>query len=661
MKQSITRFLFPFLFFMLLSLPGANAQLKNIKENVKGHIEADPLTISGNLGGELNASWNNQDRYSYSDPFALAAYANFDIGIYGFHIPININLLNLSMTQFSFPTPQITFNTTPEWKNFRFHIGTSSMNFNNYTYSGLTFTGGGAEYNGEKFRIAGFYGKLNIKTRFKDDRTALQYFADSLLGINQQYTNQPQFDRNAWGARIGFGSTKNFIDFSVLKAKDDINSLPESWTMGDTTTYRDSILKGKENFTAGASARLSIGKWLAFNGNIAMSLYTDDLSASQLTKENFSKFGDTTDATVKAAFKILDNDLVRKIYDAHINSQVRFAGDAGMNLTFGSFNALFTYRFVQADYTSLGANQFSQNSHGLGATTNFRFFKNRSYITLSGYLQRDNLDSRQIYTNQVATYSANWTFNVSDHLNLAAAYSGVKQDQLDGTMIVNDTTRINQIMHSITLSPSYTIFGENEHTISLNFNDVANNNLNTLSANSSNVNTLTIGAGYDCNLTAKRIGIGGNYDFSKSKAPGNDYTSHTLSGSLTYYALKKQDVNLKFNGSVSLSYNIKPAEQEGYAGMDDDEIPVSADYTTNDFSFSARIGSTFTYKSNHNASFYLSTSNYSENIVFGQKVSTTMDLRFNLAYSYSFFSRLIKSKKETEKLEKQAKSEKILR
>ena len=38
-----------------------------------------------------------------------------------------------------------------------------------------------------------------------------------------------------------------------------------------------------------------------------------------------------------------------------------------------------------------------------------------------------------------------------------------------------------------------------------------------------------------------------------------------------------------------------------------------------------------------------------------------MDLRFNLAYSYSFFSRLIKSKKETEKLEKQAKSEKILR
>ena len=41
---------------MLLSLPGANAQFKNIKENVKGHIEADPLTISGNLGGEREVS-----------------------------------------------------------------------------------------------------------------------------------------------------------------------------------------------------------------------------------------------------------------------------------------------------------------------------------------------------------------------------------------------------------------------------------------------------------------------------------------------------------------------------------------------------------------------------------------------------------------------------
>ena len=651
------------LLFLFLLIPSmGHAQFGNIKEKVQGHIDSDPLTIGGQLGGEMNMSWNNQDIYGYSDPFAFAAYANFDIGIYGFHIPINLNLLSLSMTQFKFPHPQITLNTTPEWKKFRFHIGTSSMHFNNYTYSGLTFTGGGVEYTGDKLRVAGFYGKLNRKTRFKDDRTAIQYFADSLLGINQQETTQPQFDRNAWGAKIGFGSTKNYIDFSVMKAKDDIESLPVSWQYegADSLVYRDSVIKAKENFTTGVSGRLSLGKWLTFNANVAMSLYTDDLTARELTSENISSVGaDTTDARIKSAIGILDK--VHGLYEARTNSQIRFAGDAGMSLSFDKFNAALTYRFVQADYTSLGANQFSQNAQGVGATANYRFLNNKSILTLTGYLQQDNLDHRQMYTNKVTTYSANWSYSITDNLNLAASYSGVQQDQKDGTYKVNDTTRINQIMHSITVSPSYTIFGDNEHTISLNFNNVANKNRNILSQNRSDVNTLTIGAGYDCNFTAKRIGMGINYDFSNSTAPGNDYTSHTVSGSLTYNAVKKENMALKFTGSMSFSYNVKPAGQEGYVGMADDELPVSADYTTNDFSFSARIGSSFTYKTQHSASFFLSTSNYSENIVFGQKVSTTMDLRFNLAYSYSFFSRVIKSKKETERLEKQSKNEKILR
>ena len=650
---------------MALLLPiGAEAQIGQVKEAVMSHVEADPLTIGGQLGGEMNMSWNNQDIYGYSDPFAFAAYANFDIGIYGFHIPINLNLLNLSMTQFTFPHPQITINTTPEWKKFRFHIGTSSMHFNNYTYSGLTFTGGGIEYNGDLLRVAGFYGKLNRKTRFKDDRTAIQYFADSLLGINQQETTQPQFDRNAWGAKIGVGNTKNYIDFSVMKAKDDIESLPVTWQYEstDSTIYRDSILKGKENFTTGLSGRFSIGKWFSFNANMAMSLYSDDMSSRQVTKENISSIGaDTTDPILQRTIGILDN--VRGIYDARLNTQIRFAGDAAMNFTFDKFNAVLTYRLVQADFTSLGANKFSQNVQGFGTSANYRFFKNRSILTVSGFLQQDNLDHRQMYTNQVASYSANWNFSVTDNLNFAAAYSGVKQDQKDGTLIVNDTLRVNQIMHSVTFSPSYTIFSDNEHTISINFNDVANKNLNTLSTNRSNVNTLTIGAGYDCNITAKRVGIGANYDFSNSKAPGNDYTSHTLSGSLSYNAIKNDNMSLKLSGSVSFSYNVKPYEQTGYEGVvdDEEEIPVSADYTTNDFSFSARIGSSFTYKNQHNASFFLSTSNYSENIVFGQKISTTMDLRFNLSYSYSFFSRVIKSKKETERLQKQSSNEKILR
>lgn len=654
---------------MALLLPiGAEAQIGQVKEAVMSHVEADPLTISGILGGEMNTSWNNQDIYGYSDPFAFSAYANFDIGIYGFHFPININLLNLSMTQFSFPHPQITFNTTPEWKNFRFHIGTSSMHFNNYTYSGLTFTGGGVEYTGNKLRAAVFYGSLNRATRFKDERSALQYFADSLLGINQQETTQPQFKRKAWGSKIGVGNSNNYIDFSVLKAIDDLESLPERWAVegSDSVTYRDSVIRGKENLAMGLSGRFAIGDHLSFNGNVAMSFFTNDLLASELHKEKMADFGaDTADQMIVRSIGFLDK--VRGLYNARINSQIRFAGDAGMNLNFDKLNASLTYRFVQADYVSLGANQFSQNSQGIGATANYRFLKNRSLINITGYLQNDNLDHRQMYTNQIATYSANWTFNVNENVNLAASYSGLKQDQKDGLIKVNDTTRIDQIMHSITLSPSYTIYGDNEHTISLNFNNVANKNLNMLSKNASDVNTLTIGASYDCGITAKRLSIGGNYDFSNSKATFNSYTSHTLGGNVSYTAVKKEQMNLRLTGSLSMSYNIKPDEEfeNGSSILADVEAPTSSDRTTNDFSFNARVGATFSYKNRHNASFFLSTSNYSENIVFGQKISTTFDLRFNIAYSYSFSSTLIKGKKskaaESQKQEQSGKNEKVLR
>jgi hypothetical protein len=51
------------------------------------------------------------------------------------------------------------------------------------------------------------------------------------------------------------------------------------------------------------------------------------------------------------------------------------------------------------------------------------------------------------------------------------------------------------------------------------------------------------------------------------------------------------------------------------------------------------------YKDRHNASLYFSVSNYSDNIIFGQHVAVNTDVRLNVEYSYSFASRLVKSKK----------------
>ena len=66
---------------------------------------------------------------------------------------------------------------------------------------------------------------------------------------------------------------------------------------------------------------------------------------------------------------------------------------------------------------------------------------------------------------------------------------------------------------------------------------------------------------------------------------------------------------------------------------------------TNDLSIAARLGASLNYKDRHNASVYFAVSNYSDNIIIGQHVAVNTDIRFMLDYSYSFASRLIKSKK----------------
>ena len=636
------------LVFVLLMCGVAQGQ---IVSKIKSHIEADPLTFSGSVGTTLQSLFNNRDVYAAGSPFALTAYANFNIGIYGFNIPININLMNIAATQFSFPRPQLNINMTPQWRNFSFHIGTSSMHFSNYTYSGQNFTGLGMEYQGKLFRFGGFYGNMQAAPRFKeyDNRSAIRYLADSLLGLNVQDIDLPQYKRVGYGARIGVGSTKNYLDLNLFKAKDDTNSLPMTWysEAGDTV-QRDSVVLAKENLAVGLSGRVAIGRWFSLTANAGASLFTPDQHGSAINAASLSALGaDSGDAQLKKVLGILDK--VGWLYTPRMNSQLRLAGDAAASFNFRRFNAVVTYRFVQADYTSLGTTRFSQNAHGLGANTNLRLFKNTTTFSLAGYLQRDNLDHKQIFTNQVATYSTNLSTLLFNALNFSLAYSGVNQYQLDGTKQVNDSTRTNQLAHNLTLSPSYTIEGVNSHNISLTFNTVQNRNLNTLNTKKSkqDVNTYSAGAGYTLTLTEKRMDVGVNYDFSKSMSELNSYSSHAIGGSFSYSIVKTDKMNLRVNYTMSLSFNkdINGEANNNNSVTYDPDDPENT-INTNSVSFSNRLGANFSYNRQHSASLYLSSSNYSENIVIGQRISTDFDLRINFAYSYSFAKRIIKSKKK---------------
>ena len=619
----------------------------------------DPLTVSGTVGTQLTSSWNNADLH-YNSPFSTSTYANMTFNVYGISIPMSVNLINVSAEQFTFPRPTFTINFRPIWKKFTFHFGTSAMNFSNYTYNGISFDGVGLEYKGDKFRFGGFYGNFNHATTFRtelDERDAIQFLSDSLLGMNNvAYTTFPQFKRKAYAAHIAVGSLRNYVDLSLLHAADDLNSLPPQWYMYnvyssdvvDTTLFvRDSTIKGKENLALGLKGHFTIGKWVTFETNLGASLFTPDITRDEVVLEEGSN-------GAAVANNIIGGLRKSGLYNLRYGSEIRFAGDAMLNLNFIPVSTTFTYRFVQPDYTTLGANGFNQNSQTFGGNLSTSLFNSIAFLTLNGYLQRDNMDKKQLYTNQVGSYTVSWNNSFGESVALSILYNGVTQKQLDGVMEVPESIRINQITHSFDLSPSYTLSLNNDHTFSLNFNLLQNKNLNKqMEGMSFDVTTTSYGLGYDVYLTKSRLSLNANYDYSLSRSPGNDYNSHGLTGGTTYRFIKTENMLLSGNARLTVAYNIEKTEAEDLSDSERQALNYLArrigaevgTEMTNDLSVAARLGASLNYKDRHNASVFFSISNYSDNIIIGQHVAVNTDIRLMVEYSYSFASRLIKSKK----------------
>ena len=639
-------------FSLLLGLPLAS--MAQDRQTI-----VDPLTVSGTVGTQLTSSWNNADLH-YNSPFSTSTYANMIFNVYGISIPMSMHLVSVSAEQFTFPEPTFTINFRPMWKKFTFHFGTSAMNFSNYTYNGISFDGVGLEYKGDKFRFGGFYGNFNHATTFRtelDDRDAIQFLSDSLLGLNNvAYTTFPQFKRKAYAAHVGVGSERNYVDVSLLHAEDDLNSLPPQWYMYniysseviDTTLYvRDSTIKGKENLAVGLKGHFSFGKWAMFETNLGASLFSPDITRDEVVLEGEGN-------GIALANKIIGGVRKTGLYNVRYGSEVRFAGDALLNLNFSPVSTTLTYRFVQPDYVTLGANGFNQNSQIFGGNISTSLFHRTAFLSLHGHLQRDNMDKKQLYTNQVGSYTASWNNSFGEHVALSLSYNGVTQKQLDGVMVVPENIRINQLTHSFDLSPSYTLALTNDHTFSLNFNLLENKNRNKqMEGMSFDVTTTSYGLGYDVYIPTSRLSLDANYDYSLSRSTGNSYNSHCLSGGTTYHFIKKEDMTLSGNARLTMAFNIEKTEAEDLTDSERQVLDYLARRVgsrastemTNDLSVAARLGASLNYKDRHNASIFFSVSNYSDNIIIGQHVAVNTDVRLNVEYSYSFASRLIKSKK----------------
>ena len=488
--------------------------------------KSDPLVISGAVGTQ------NTYRYTsvgdgYASPFSNSIYANLNISVYGITMPFALYFTNDGL---DWNYPHLSFRLTPAYKNWRGHFGQSTMAFSSYVMN-MSFNGIGLEYTSNKIRGGAFYGVL--RKAINDDPT------DPLA-------RTPQYKRVGWGFKVGYGSNKNYIDLYFLRAYDRPNSLDEIWR---------NYITPQENIVVGLKGNLSPLKWMSFSTNAAVSMFSSNTNAPKIDSEKTERWD--------------------KIMDIRYSTGARFAGDANLNLMFPGFSTSLTYRIVQPEYQSLGTYYMANNYHSLGVNMNTMLFKK---VALSGTFsgQADNLTDQQMYTTRGFIYSGNASTRIGKHLNLSAGYNGYTQSQGDGTVKVNDSTRVHRRMASFTFTPSYlTESDQLVHAASLSVNYTSNKDLNKFAVGESDVQTLALGASYNLNVKPWQTDFGLTLSNQTSKGYKTKYTSRiatlntghtffeenplTISGSISmiYNEVERQSKSLNIGGEVSASYTLK--------------------------------------------------------------------------------------------------------
>ena len=627
-------------------------------KKMQSFLASDPFVITGTLGADLSAQWATDDEYTAS-PLALAMYANINLKIYNFTLPIHFNFMDVSFVNFAeevkqktFLTPTISVGMTPTIGNWKFHLGFSTMSFSKYTYSGLQFLGLGFEYQGKLLRLGGFGGTLKRPTRYRelDKRSAFQRYIDDLMGLSV-YDDTPQFRRNSIGARVGVGNKKNYFDIMFLKAKDDINSLDSIIPYYGEMVYRDSVIQAKENLAVGATLKVQPWKWMVFTANGAMSVFTNDITDPALSiSGTVTSLGGTTNDKIRKFDNLLTALNKSKLYTVRGNTQVAFAGDAALKLTFDKVSFGADYKFIGPNYKSLGIMSSQQNLQSIGGNASFNMFKGHAVLSLSGFAQRDNMNKQQKFTNNVYTYNGSLSSTIGDYVGLTMSGNVVQQKQANGTQELDPTKAVNQLTYTANMTPSVNIYTENSHTINVNFNMVETKNLNKKASSDNDSRTITVGAGYDLSLDALNMTVNTSYDFSISNSSYSVYNAHTLGYGLTYQIVDAARVKLGMSFSGSLAYNdIK--EQGDLSDLDLKSMESKLGYVTKntyivsnmqEITFSNMLSFTLDTKTGHSVSLSGTLTNMSNRELIAQVVSTSLQTTVSLGYSYSFAKRIIK-------------------
>ena len=578
MRRRTLRAYLIIIFILALLAPVGVLRAQTISQQTISNIsKSDPLIITGAIG--TSNHYYHSSGFQYSSPFASSAWASMNISLYGISMPVAFYYTN---SEFSFNYPHISFNLNPSYKNWQGYIGQSTMQFSSYIMN-MSFNGIGIEYKSDKgLRFGAFYGRL--RNAINDDPEDL----DARL---------PQYRRTAWGFKVGYGSGANSIDLYVMRAWDTESSVREYWR---------SRIAPEENLLVGLRGTTRLTKWLGISANVATSLFTTDNRVDNVDSR-----------------KLEDWD---KVFDVKYTSSMRFAGDVSANITLKGLNTSIFYRMVQPEYRSMGAFYMSNNYQSLGISANTHLFHK---VSLGGNfsLQSDNLSKEQLYTNKGFVYSANASTRIGQ-VGLSARYSGYQQKQYDGSIRVNDSTRVHRIMHSIGGSATYSLQRDIlTHTFTISGGYNMNKDLNKFSYGLTDVKSIAGAATYNVRVEPWNTDFAGTLNHQQSIGYDRKYTSDILS--LTTVRTFFEENQLNVSATLNVCYNRLEKMRENMSLGGDMQIGWTLNKVHN-FSLSGGIARSNDVNITDNESMY--------NV-------TEVNVGLNYTYTFSLFELKRKAKK----------------
>jgi hypothetical protein len=469
-----------------------------------------PFTVSGSIGASANF-YNSNEPVPTRPGFGWNVYGNFTPTVYGIAMPLSFTISQYSK---SYTQPFAMFGLSPTYKWAKLHLGYRTMQFSPVTFDGQSFRGVGLELNPKWFRFGAFYGKLNRKVN--EDTTSGRF-------------TPPQFSRIGYGLKVGVGNSSNYFDLMYFHAKDD----SASSTVINKFNYRP-----QENTVLGSSFKVTLARKLIFSTDVAISGLTNDIGAPAGS--------DSANSSLQK--------LMKKFVSSNSSTVASWAGQSTLQLLVKGYTTSLGYRRVQPDFKSLGTPYMLNDVELVNWMNNFNLAQGKLNITTTLSNQHNNLDKK--LPTELQTLLGNLAVNamMGPQLNVNINYSGYNIRQKDGTIKLNDSTALNQVIHQVSLTPSYTILtAMKSHTISGNVSYMLLDDKNPVSSAYTSSNNLSTSLNYTLGLTPQAMSITLSGLYNQYTQDTNYHRSYGATLSSAAQVLKNKSLALQ--GSVGYLFN----------------------------------------------------------------------------------------------------------